>query len=457
VSDPRQPTGKVVICGGGVASLETVLALRAHLRIGVEALVVAPNRQFVYQPLAAGAPFDLAETYLLDLAEIAEDQGAKLLVDSLTAVDTERRDARLASGARIPYDALVVAVGAPRRHWLQGALHFGGATSVAAFRVMLEHLEQGKTRLVTFVNPTGPSWTLLLYELALLTASRLNERGLVGARLTVTTPEPDPLSVFGPAASRMLRGVLADRGVALRVGVHAERIEGGKLYLQQTEALEVDRVITLPELVGPDLPGLPCDADGFILVDPHSRVVGSDHVYAAGDATTFPLKHGGIAAQQADAAAEEIAAQFGAPLTPAPVEPTIRGTLLTGVAPTYLRATGAEPAGWADAMAETPLWWPPTEIAARYLGPYLSRRDASTRPKTLTDRSVAAKNRATLQASHDEAREMALRFAGQDAADCHFSSALGWLEVVERLDGVLPPGYQQRKSDWQERARESGS
>ena len=47
-------------------------------------------------------------------------------------------------------------------------------------------------------------------------------------------------------------------------------------------------------------------------VDEHARVRGVGGVYAAGDATTFALKQGGLATQQADAAAETIAADLGA-------------------------------------------------------------------------------------------------------------------------------------------------
>ena len=53
-------------------------------------------------------------------------------------------------------------------------------------------------------------------------------------------------------------------------------------------------------------------------------------VYAAGDEDNFPIKHGGLGTQQADAAAEEIAAQAGASLEPAPFHPVIRGKLITG-------------------------------------------------------------------------------------------------------------------------------
>jgi sulfide:quinone oxidoreductase len=445
---------RVVICGGGVAGVEALLALRALLKVGVEVHLVAPNRRFVYQPLAVAAPFDLAETHLFDLAELAGDQSAELHVDSLACVDAEDRRVRLASGIVLPYDALVIAVGARRRDWLEGALHFGGAADVEAFRALLERFESGSDQRLSFVNPAGVSWTLPLYELALLTASHLADVGVIGAELTVVTPEANPLAVFGPAASRMLRNLLADRGIALKAGAYAEKIEHGQLHLHPSATLEADQVVTLSQLEGPALPGLPSDATGFITVDEHSRVTGLEDVYAAGDGTTFPVKQGGTATQQADAAAEAIAAQMGVPVTPSPMRPTLRGMLLTGIAPTYLRAQIAGTTGDSFELAANPLWWPPSKIAGRYLAPYLASHNPLTRDKTLEDRPPSTRDPARIQESHDEARELALTFAERDAADHHFKSALEWLEVIERLDGVLPPGYLHKRTEWQDRVRE---
>ena len=66
--------------------------------------------------------------------------------------------------------------------------------------------------------------------------------------------------------------------------------------------------MALPELVGPRIAGLPADDDGYLRSTSRPRV-GCHDVYAAGDATAFPIKHGGLAAQQADALAEAIAAR----------------------------------------------------------------------------------------------------------------------------------------------------
>ena len=94
-------------------------------------------------------------------------------------------------------------------------------------------------------------------------------------------------------------------------------------------------------------------------------------MWAAGDATAFPIKQGGLAAQQAVAAAQAIAAVAGADVTPEPFRPVLRGVLLTGRGRHWIRRDlgGADDAGMAERHA---LWWPPTKIAGRYLAPYLA-------------------------------------------------------------------------------------
>ncbi len=109
---------------------------------------------------------------------------------------------------------------------------------------------------------------------------------------------------------------------------------------------------------------------------------GIELVYAAGDATDFAIKHGGIAAQQADVAAQAIAALAGVAEEPEPFRPDIHGILLTGGKPRYLSAHITGGHGSSSEITETPTWSPPTKIIAKYLAPYLDERDrhaASTR------------------------------------------------------------------------------
>ena len=115
--------------------------------------------------------------------------------------------------------------------------------------------------------------------------------------------------------------------------------------------------------------------NGFIPIDVHSKVRGVEHVYAAGDATNFAVKHGGIAAEQADAAAEAITALAGIPIDPKPFDPVIHGMLLTGAEPKYLTAHIAGGHDFSSTVSDTATWSPPSKIAARYLAPYLEQLD----------------------------------------------------------------------------------
>ena len=232
---------------------------------------------------------------------------------------------------------------------------------------------------LAFVAPPRMPWQLPIYELALLTATRAYDMGTEVA-ITIITPEDAPLGVFGEKASQAVAQRLKDRGIDVVTSAYAEIPGGGVVTVSPGDRrLEFDRVVALPELVGPSLPGLPSDEDGFIPIDDHGQVRGVERVYAAGDAADFAVKHGGIASQQADAAAEAIAALAGADLSPAPVRPVILGVLLTGGKPLYISAhlTGGQ--GDTSEASETPAWESRAKIASRYLAPYLEQRDAARR------------------------------------------------------------------------------
>ena len=197
------------------------------------------------------------------------------------------------------------------------------------------------------------------------------------------TPEPAPLWVFGAEASAAVAELLSERGIELRAGVPAVAVHAGELELAAGPPVPADRVIALPRLVGPAIPGLPHAAHGFIPVDRHGRVQSLEDVFAVGDATTFPLKQGGLATQQADAAAEAIAAELGVPVKPAPFRPVLRGLLMTGGAPLYLRSVldpNGESEPGAGEVSRRPLWSPPGKVAGRYLAPLM----ATARPPVLS-------------------------------------------------------------------------
>jgi sulfide:quinone oxidoreductase len=247
---------------------------------------------------------------------------------------------------------------------------FGMEGSRRGIAEMLARLRSGQAHSVTFAAPSLTGWLLPLYELALMTAREMTRSHVHGVRLRLTTPEDRPLALFGDQASRSVAGLLAAAGIEFTGNAYTTaQADGVAVHPAAT-----DYVVTLPILKGPGLAGVPStEPGGFIPVDDYGRVRGLTGVYAAGDAVDFPVKQGGLAAQQADSVAEHVAASYGASVEPSPFVPALRGMLFTGGEPLYMRSQvpGADPA---VPGAWYPLWWPPTKVAGRYLAPYLFAR-----------------------------------------------------------------------------------
>lgn len=361
---------RVLIAGGGVAALEAMVALRQLAEERVELTLLAPDNFFTYRPLAVAEPFGLGSVVRFPLETLTAGCGAAYEQAALSMVSPGERSVHTSRGRSIDYDALLLAFGARLGDALPGAITFGGPQDARAIEMLLEDLDNGLVKRVVFAVPTGTGWTLPLYELALLTADRV--AGDSDAELTLVTPEEQPLGVFGTEASEAIQALLAERGVVVRAGVHPQSFADSRLQIVGGAPIETDWVVTLPRLTGHPVEGIPQDKEGFIAIDGHGRVDGVPAVYAAGDITRFPVKQGGIASQQADAAAEAIAAEAGAEITPTPFEPVLRGLLLTGRRPAFLRAELGGGHGDTSTVLQEPLWWPAGKIAARYLGPYLA-------------------------------------------------------------------------------------
>jgi sulfide:quinone oxidoreductase len=361
----------VLIAGGGVAALEAALTLRelGEGRVSVELL--APEPTFWYRPVAVAEPFQLGTVRHFDLGVLAQDVGAALTLGSLAGVDVDRREARTQSGGALRFDALLIACGAMPLAAVPGAVTFRGPADSDRMREVLDEIERGAVSRVAFVVPWGATWSLPAYELALMTAALLQASGKHGVEVTLVSPEREPLQLFGATASSAVRTLLDEAGVTFVGDSYAvEHVAGGLVRLSD-EPLPFDRVVALPRLRGQRIDGIPQTLDGFVEVDEHCCVFGTDVVFAAGDVTSFPIKQGGIAAQQALAAGEAIAVLAGASLVPHPFRPVLRGLLLTGGEPQYLRRdlSGGEEPDWASSA---PIWWPPTKIVGRRLAPFLA-------------------------------------------------------------------------------------
>jgi sulfide:quinone oxidoreductase len=367
---------RVVVVGGGIAALETVLALHDLAEAQLDVTLVAPEERFVMRPLATARPFARGHADTLSLADFMRDHGGRFVRDAITRVDADRKVVQRSDGSVLAYDALVLVPGASSEHAFRHVLTFGLTADPDALNGILRDMEAGYTHNLAFVVPRGCTWPLPLYELALMTADQVWSMGISDAELHFVTPELRPLGIFGTDASAVVAETLKAARITLHTGVLAE-IEPGMIDMGFGPPLEVERIVALPTLEGPRLSGVPCNSKGFIPVDAYGRVEGLEDVYAAGDATDQPIKQGGLACQQAVVAARQIAAAAGADVEVAPFEAVLRGRLLTGRRDHFLRRELDQHTG--EATPE-PLWWPPAKVSSHYLAPFLAAQGLISLP-----------------------------------------------------------------------------
>jgi NADH dehydrogenase FAD-containing subunit len=368
---------RTLVAGGGIAGLEALLALSKLARGRVELTLIEPRDELGLNALGVAEPFGIGTAGRLPVAEIAARAGARLVRDAVSGVDCDARFVRTERGARLHYDALLLAMGARAVAPFKDALTWWPDGDRAGFARLLEEVEGGAVHRVAFVVPARCDWTLPAYELALMTARRLERSGPRGAELMLVTCEGAPLAVFGPRPSAAVAAKLADAGVRFEGATRTIVRSPKRLVLDARPAdreFELDGIVSLPRQVGPDLPGVWCDIEGFVPVDEHARVRRTPRVWAAGDVTMRVPRQGGLAARQAVAAAEDIAALAGVPITPRPYRPVLRAALQTGRGRLWMqRDLGDETdPGTVSAL---PLWSPPGKIAARHLGAVLVERD----------------------------------------------------------------------------------
>ena len=353
----------IVIAGGGVAGLEALLALRSMARDRVRLTLIAPDPDFSYRPLAVAEPFGLGHAHRIPLKRFAHDAHAELILDAVVGVDDTAREVRLRDGGSRPFDALIAAPGGRAVAGVKGATTWWPGGDAEPYGGLLRDIDEGYAKRIAIVIPPGAVWPLPAYELALMTAGEAQAMGQSDVKITVVTPEREPLTLFGEAASRALAEELTWAGVDIVTGVVACGTGDGLAMEPGGDRLDVQRAFAIPRIVGPALEGLECDEEGFLLVREDGRVRGARHTWAAGDGIASPVKFGGLATHQARVAAAGVAKEAGVTVAD-PGEPVLHGRLLVGHRMRRLRGRG-------DAEG-APLWWPHGKVAGEFLPRWLA-------------------------------------------------------------------------------------
>ena len=369
---------RLVVIGSGVAAIEAVLALDALARQYVEVTLLSPTGAL---SLAARLPeraLWAEDAPRHDVCRLGRLPQVSVVRDAARSVDVAGHVVTGTSGRRYSYDFLLVATGAAMRPSIPGALVLG-VDRPARVRSLVAEAQRGLLDSIALVVAPGAAWTLPVYELALHIGPAVGG----AARVDILTPEPAPLAVFGALASTAVAARLDAAHVTFEPGSYCHA-EGGHLVVRPgPRTVPADAVVELPTPAPIPIEGLPKHPGGFLEVRDFGQVVGAPDLYAAGDAVAFPIKHGGLATQQADAAAEHIALRAGADVVPAPFRPILRGELVTPHGVVFLETPIHGGAG-AGRVSEEPLWAPATKVHGRYLSQWLADVDPrATRARTV--------------------------------------------------------------------------
>ncbi|MBJ7328597.1 MAG: hypothetical protein JHC95_01800 [Solirubrobacteraceae bacterium] len=368
---PPTKTGlNLVVAGGGIAASELLLATRALAGHRVRATLISPKTEFEIPALRTVSAFAHTPSPI-SLHDVVARSGATFCRGTVRRVAAAEHEVILSGGGRLPYDALVLAVGArPMPAYGHEVITYGREPETEDLESVLADVRGGYAHRIAFVVPPRVVWSLPLYEVALHSARVIAASG-ARAELCFITPEPAPLAVFGHEASVAIARAFEAAEIRVQTAAYAAVDRPGEIRLVPGGAvLEVDRVIALPQLHGPHIHGLPHDDQRFIPIDDAGRVPGLDDVFAIGDATTFPIKQGGIACQLADVVATHLARRAGADVQPEPFRPVLRGQLVSG--DDVLQLEHALQGGFGPGHALSgSMWEPSRKVEGRYLSALL--------------------------------------------------------------------------------------
>ena len=293
VLDSAGSKARVVIVGGGFAGLYTALALAqkpGHPPI----LLIEPNERFLFLPLLyellSGElrRWEIAPRYDRLLAS----QGVAWLKDRVTAIDTDRRRLRTASGQEHSYGRLVLATGSQLNTFgipgvSEHALSFRSLEDVDRLQTLIETLRRDRRPLQRLaIVGAGASGVELACKVA----------DLLDGAAVVELIEQGPTALAGCRAFNREQALLAlqRRDVRLRTRTRVLGVEADRLLLSHEGAGQPDRQDSLPvsaviwtagfQVTPPPItPAPPQDSRGRLLCEPDLRLRSRNDVFVVGD------------------------------------------------------------------------------------------------------------------------------------------------------------------------------
>jgi NADH dehydrogenase len=299
---------RVVIVGGGFGGLRAAIGLAD---LPVDVTVVDRRNHHTFQPLlyqvalAVLSPADIAQPIRTILRK---QQNTQVLMDEVVGIDVGARQVTLGSGARVPYDYLVLATGAMHSYFAHpewaplapGLKSVEDATEIRR-RVLLafelaerQMVEHGWHPPLNFVviggGPTGVELAGAISDIAQLYMRRdFRHIDPSKSRVLLLEGSPRVLAAYPDDLSAKAETALTRLGVEVHTNTKVNQVQPGWVEATGKDGtLHIEAVVTLwaagvqASPLG-KLLGAPLDKRGCVQVDDRLNPPGLPEIFVLGD------------------------------------------------------------------------------------------------------------------------------------------------------------------------------
>jgi NADH dehydrogenase len=304
---------KIVILGAGYTGLRAALDLDDLLGERGRAAQIAlvdqnPYHQIVQVLHITATAGHQSREAIYDLAGLLRDTTVRFVQGRAAAIAPLERQVRLEDGRALPYDRLLIALGAEtaygavpgaREHTLplrsyEHALRIRDQLRARfAAAAAAEGPKERRTLLTTAIVGGGYTGCQLAGELAAWAGDLCAATGAPRGEVRIALLDGGPLLLrqFGPWATREAERVLDELGVSVYLNTAVEAVEPGLLRVSGGRVLRAGTILWAGGIQAPAIlgqAGLPVDGSGRVLVDRYLRVIDQAMIFAAGDCAAIP-------------------------------------------------------------------------------------------------------------------------------------------------------------------------
>ncbi|HEY5734622.1 MAG TPA: FAD-dependent oxidoreductase [Gammaproteobacteria bacterium] len=310
----------IVIIGSGFAGCTAVRTLRKNGYQDTITLVSPKPELFYYPSLIWVASGGRQESDLrIDLSGFFSRNRVNYIADSVQGINTATGQLSTGNG-EIDFDYVIIASGGRYIRKLPGIEHAhiacSGWEATRSWADKLAKMNAGKLIFGFSSNPNEPAAMRggPVFEFLFGTDTLLRNQGRRDSfELHFVSPAPRPGARMGEKAVDRLLNEMSQRNVHTHLGSKLKSMEAGRV-ITETETVESDLILFIPGMTGPAWAadsGLSLSDGGFFQANEYCRVTGSEDIYVAGDAGSFPgpdwkPKQAHMADLQAEAAAKNI-------------------------------------------------------------------------------------------------------------------------------------------------------